>query len=319
MGRYCEGCSNYIGNCRPYGKVWKRYTQCHLFFPYATFFLLSGYTYHIVNDREAFIRHLKKDSKHLILPCLIVSAISIIASWYQGNIYDATSFWQITKSKGDALWWASGIIVNGHPGIGPIWFLFSLFWAKFLLNALHLLFPGKYIGGVYVFLGLAGIALGIKGKWLPQNMDVTFVAILFIYLGMLWRKYHEFVEEHADILFLMAISFWSFCLCFDQYIEMAGRHYPYIALSVIEAVCGSFAVCWLCKALAQNVFVKNITLFIGIHTLLIFLVHDLDIIVAPLWQTSSYWLTCITRVLIVLSISFLLHTFRYCWKSMKSV
>ena len=282
------------------------------------FFLLSGYTYRLANDRETFIRRLKKGCRHLILPCLIVSVISIIASWWQGNVHDAASFWQITKRMGDALWWASGVGVHGHPGAGAIWFLFSLFWAKTLMDGLHLLFPGKYIGGMYVFLGLAGIAIGIKGKWLPQNMDVTFVAILFIYLGMLWRKYHEVIEKHVEILFLLAVSFWISCLCFDQYIEMATRHYPYLVLTLVEAVCGSFAVCYLCRALAQNVYVKGIALFVGIHTLLIFLVHHLDWIAAPLWQTSSYWLTCVTRVAVVLAVSFLLHGIRYYWRKMRA-
>ncbi|MGN0950010.1 MAG: acyltransferase family protein [Mitsuokella sp.] len=56
------------------------------------FFLLSGYTYRLANDRDMFIRRLKKGCKHLILPCLIVSVISIIASWWQGNVHDAASY-----------------------------------------------------------------------------------------------------------------------------------------------------------------------------------------------------------------------------------
>ena len=283
------------------------------------FFLLSGYTYHLANNREAFLKHLKKGFKHLIVPCIIVSLISIFTLWLQGNMHDLSSLWKITKNMSNGLWWASGVSVHGHPAAGAIWFLFSLFWAKTLMDGANLLFPGKYIGGIYVFFGLAGIALGVKGKWLPQNLDVTLVVILFVYLGMLWRKYNEVIEKHADILFLIAVSFWTSCLYFDQYIEMAGRHYPYIAMCLIEAICGSFAICWMCRALSQNIYLKGIMLFIGFHTLLIFLVHHLDWILAPLWHTSSYWLTCVTRVLIVLGVSFLLHVLRYCWQKRQTI
>lgn len=278
------------------------------------FFLLSGYTYRMANDRATFIRHVKKGCKHLLLPCLFVVLVFAIAWWWQGNVHDAATLWQVAKRMADALWWASAITVRSHLGINIAWFLVSLFWAKFLIDALHLLFPGKHTGALYVFLGFAGIALGSRGKWLPQNMDVTFVAVLFLYLGMLWRRHHDLIEKYAEILFLVAVAVWGSCLCLDQVLNMSGRQYPYLALSIVEAVFASFAVCRGCMTLAQNAYVRGVTLFIGVHTMLIFLVHCLDWMAVPLWQTSSYWLTCATRVGFVLAVAFLVHLLRCCWQ-----
>lgn len=72
--------------------------------------------------------------------------------------------WETVKRTGDALWWASGVKVHSHPGAGAIWFLFSLFWAKTIIDGLNLMFPGKHMGYILAFVGLMGIAIGSKGK-----------------------------------------------------------------------------------------------------------------------------------------------------------
>ena len=243
---------------------------------------------------------------------IIVSIIGIFASFILGDGNGIQQLWETVKRTGDALWWASGVKVHSHPGAGAIWFLFSLFWAKTIIDGLNLMFPGKHMGYILTFVGLMGIAIGSKGKWLPQNMDVTLVVILFIYLGMLWKKYQESIEKYAIPLFFLSILIWVSCLHYHIYIEMATRHYPFLTLSILEAVCGSFAICSLCKALAQNTFIRRLTLFIGAHTLLIFLVHHLDWIFRPLWQMPSYWMTCVMRVCSVLMISLCIHVIRCC-------
>ncbi|MFR9054754.1 MAG: acyltransferase family protein [Acidaminococcus intestini] len=276
------------------------------------FFLLSGYTYKMANTATDLYSHIRKGCRHLLLPCIIVSIIGIFASFILGDGNGIQQLWETVKRTGDALWWASGVKVHSHPGAGAIWFLFSLFWAKTIIDGLNLMFPGKHMGYILTFVGLMGIAIGSKGKWLPQNMDVTLVVILFIYLGMLWKKYQESIEKYAIPLFFLSILIWVSCLHYHIYIEMATRHYPFLTLSILEAVCGSFAICSLCKALAQNTFIRRLTLFIGAHTLLIFLVHHLDWIFRPLWQMPSYWMTCVMRVCSVLMISLCIHVIRCC-------
>lgn len=97
-----------------------------------------------------------------------------------GHNYSGQALWIIVKQMVNALWWASGVGVHSHPAVGAIWFLFSLFWAKIIIDGISLLFPNKNKEYIYVFIGLLGLALGIKHKWLPQNLDVTFVTVLFI-------------------------------------------------------------------------------------------------------------------------------------------
>ena len=240
------------------------------------FFLLSGYTYRIAENKQEFWLHVRKGLRHLLLPCVLVAAISALAQWGMGSEHSVSALWMAVQRMTVAFWWASGVDFHSHPGLGALWFLISLFWAKIFLDGIHLLFPNKDNGYIYTFLGILGVFLGIKGKWLPQNMDVTFMVVLFMYLGMLWKKYAAKVEEHEKLLFFSAVIFWLICLHFNVYIEMATRQYPYLAISIVEAVCGSYAFCCFCKSLTANRITSVTWQFIGMHTMLIYCLHCLD-------------------------------------------
>ena len=139
------------------------------------FFILSGYTFRLADDFPAFVQRVNKLVRHLIYPSLIVSVIGIFARWLLQDQHTVSALWMITKRMGDALWWASGVGVHAHPGLGALWFLFSLFWAKVFMDGIHLLFPGKKTGYIFVGVGLFGMALGIMGplsRPLPKILRV---------------------------------------------------------------------------------------------------------------------------------------------------
>ena len=144
------------------------------------FFILSGYTHKIVKNYSELSIRLKKYIKALILPSLFISCVVILIQWLSNDNNSLKTLWEISKQMGDSLWWASAGNVRSHPGCGMLWFLFSLFWAKIFIDVIYILFPGKSTGHIYIFLGLLGIILGVQGKWLPQNLDVTLVAMIFI-------------------------------------------------------------------------------------------------------------------------------------------
>ena len=276
------------------------------------FFILSGYTFRIAENKETLIRHLKNNVKHLMLPCLYVTLIAIVASLLIYNTGDGNSVLNVIHRYSVALIWASGVRVYEYPAAGAIWFIISLFWAKFLMDVVSLAFPGKYIQYIFFFVGIAGICLGVSGLRLPQNFDVTFVAIFYVSIGMQWKKYQDLIEKYSELIFIFAITIWFSCLYFCIYIEMATRSYPFYLLSFIESICGTFAVCYLCKALAQNAYVKNAFIFIGVHSLLIFFCHHLDWIAFFFIPHSSYFVYIALRVFVVLSIAFVVYLVKYC-------
>lgn len=168
-------------------------------------------------------------------------------------------------------------------------------------------FQKKRIGIIFLSIGMLGLLLGWRGKWLPQNADVTMVAVLFVYLGMVWKEHAEIFDRYELGISFAASCIWLYCLCLGIYIEMAGRSYPYLSVSVLEAVCGTFAICSLCKALEENKQIKHLMVFIGRHTLLIFLMHCLDWIAVDAWMNHRMWIRNIVRTGMVLGCSLLFY------------
>ena len=271
------------------------------------FFILSGYTMHLAANKTDLVKHLKKNAIHLLGPAVVIAVISIFARWIMVGGYSLESLWQLVKTTVNAYWWASGVNVHNHPGAGAVWFLFSLFWAKAIMDTVSILFPGKKVDYIFAFIGIGGVLLGTKGKWLPQNLDVTMTAILFLYLGMVWREWKTYIQKYETIIFIVAIGIWLYCLSFGLYIEMATRHYPYYATTILEALCGTFAVCSLCKALESNPRLRYVLSFIGMHTLLLFSIHCLDWIAGPIWSNHSMGTMIVLRTGIVLIIGLLVY------------
>ncbi len=65
------------------------------------------------------------------------------------------------------------------------------------MHGYHLaLFFKKRSGIIFLAIGMLGLLLGWRGKWLPQNADVTMVAVLFVYLGMVWKEHAEIFDRY---------------------------------------------------------------------------------------------------------------------------
>ena len=95
---------------------------------------------------------------------------------------------------------------------------------------------------------------------------------------------------------------------------MAGRRYPYLAISIIEAVCGSYAFCCFCRALTANRIISRIWQCIGMHTMMIFCIHCLDWIVLPYWHLPKLGQASCLRVGIVLIIWMMAYSGQYAIK-----
>lgn len=133
------------------------------------------------------------------------------------------------------------------------------------------------------------------------------VAVLFVYLGMVWKAHAEIFDRYELGISFAASCIWLYCLRLGIYIEMAGRSYPYLSVSVLEAVCGTFVICTLCKALEENDQIKNLLAFIGRHTLLIFSFHCLDWVAVDVWLNHRMWIRNIVRTGVVLGCSLLFY------------
>lgn len=115
------------------------------------------------------------------------------------------------------------------------------------MHGCHLaLFFKKRIGIIFLAIGMLGLLLGWRGKWLPQNADVTMVAVLFVYLGMVWKEHAEIFDRYELGIFLrflvygyivcvlVFISKWqgkATLICLSAYLRL----YVVLLLSVVCA------------------------------------------------------------------------------------
>lgn len=224
------------------------------------FFILSGYTFHVAESKEYLSRHFHNNLKHLLLPVLVIVFLKVFFSWLFQSDNSFNECARLVIHYADALFWSSGVRVKSHPGLGAPWFLVSLFGAKLLLDIIRLIFKSEW-NYIVPAVALIGISLSLKGKWLPLNFDVTMGVILFLHMGILWKRFDYLLSRYRGQLFCIALIIWATCLYFGMYIELATRKYPYLFLSIIEGIFGTIIVCNICYALSiqesSHIFLKS--------------------------------------------------------------
>ncbi|MGM9919108.1 MAG: acyltransferase family protein [Lactimicrobium massiliense] len=261
------------------------------------FLILSGYTFHYEKlSCRSFFQKERKDFLQLIVPVIIVHLLiilhGILVDHYNGIIHDELY----------ALAYASGYTPD-RPSLGACWFLVSLFWARLIIRLFNQVVDPDRTVYLCTLCGIFAVFWGPR-KQLLQNFDVTMMTIFFMAAGSLWKSHHELIRKHQIPVFLASTFVWQLCLSRGIFIEMATRSYPYGALCILEAVCGTFAICCICDALRTSKKIRKPFLWLGKHTLLLLCIHCLDSFWIQLWQLpgSGSFQASILRTIIDLGI-----------------
>ena len=261
------------------------------------FFILTGYTIHTVADWQSFWRGLRKDLRYLILPCLGFQAVNLIFSILRyGDV--SGQFVHMLKQ----LYWASAVDHAGHPGIGMLWFLVVLFWAKQMYRLIGLMVKSEFSPVCFFLSACFGKMLSAI-TWLPQSFDLVFVAVLFIWAGSALRQYEQEIRPYWLILFMVGFVFWMYEVQNGVYIEIGTRSYPDFPLSLVEAVAGSMSIFLLAKAISDIKYCALPLTAIGRNTLIILGVHHLDGWAFPIWGNYGGVSLFLFRILFDLSIA----------------
>lgn len=281
-----------VGHTFPYGA----YVRNVIFsFHMPLFLILSGYTFRFSNSWKEIGKKTGNDFRQLILPVFLIMIIGTIYNLLK-NGCTCAYFLDITRRNIDELIWASGINVHSAPALGAPWFLISLFWARLTMRVIGIKLPHDY--AILTGLGCGSVAI-LAGTHLelPQNYDVTLMAIMFMTIGILAREHAEKVRQYKIPLFIVSLLIWLTCLNKGIYIELASRSYPYGMISVIEAVCGSFVccifarICTFCKH-------KKLMNLLGRNTIILLEIHCVDSIWAFVFQGgNSLGIVSVKRVI----------------------
>ena len=280
------------------------------------FFLLSGYTSKRAADAKTYGKHILKNFCCLILPCILVQlGIEAIEFWMKMGEIQLLPMARITGTFYRLFWGCAWGWAGGSPSVGMLWFFITMFWSKVIWEGIGLLFPKKDTA-VCVLVALAGIWYGPE-NYLPQNLDIAMMVVLYYCVGHLVRKHQEdeTLRKMRMPLFWAALCFWVYCAQQGIYVELAIESYPGIVMGILESICGSYVFCILAQEVTEKKVLKKVFSFLGRHTLLIVLVHHMDSLLEEFWVKDDWMMSCVYRGAIVIGISTVIVFVRYLIRS----
>lgn len=276
------------------------------------FFLLSGYTSRRATDWKTYGKHVWKDFFHLILPCILVQlGIETVELWMKVGSIQLLSWAKVTGTLYRLFWGCAWGWASGFPTVGMLWFFITMFWSKVIWEGIGLLFPKKDTA-VCVFVSLIGIWIGFD-HYLPQNLDIAMMVVLYYCIGNLVRRYQEeelYIKWKMPV-FWAALCFWVYYAQQGVYLELAIESYPGIVVGILESICGSYVFCIFAQEVTENQICKRIFSFLGRHTLLIVLVHHMDSLLQQYWQQENWVMSTMHRGVVVIGISAGVIVLRY--------
>ena len=227
------------------------------------FFILSGYTIKKIPPAE-FKKSTFKDFKRLIIPIFIVFAVDFLLQ----ILFCDKALVPLLKSDIKRFIWGTC-----NRGVGRLWFLVALFYSKFCFRLVLNKIP-KYreiflLVGTYIF-SVPGLKIET-----PQNLDLIFVAMLFMDAGYHLRNSVDEDSSKLEKVGIAAFFIWTYLVWEKNiYTDLAQRLYS--PLAIIAALCGSLCVIQLSKLFECSKFLVKVLGFFGKWSLDLLCIHQLD-------------------------------------------
>ena len=274
------------------------------------FFILSCITYKLANNKDEFIKNLKKSFIYLFGTALamyiIHSLIQIIIDW---SFIISLS----PKRIGFYFWDLLRIFILGSGApfdtgkeiIAPLglpWFLIVLFLGRTLFDLLHLTIKNKKVFYTIIFLcSVIGVIMS-RIQWLPLSFDIALSIQPFFLFGERLKTYN--IEKNAKKTIIQSLIIWltiflvikigtSTCL------EIAIRRYPLYPLCFISAIGGTLTVSCFSQLISKFKKICVPIKYLGRNTVIMLWVHYFDELYKPYISLfSNQYLNVLTILLI---------------------
>ncbi|PEU35504.1 acyltransferase family protein [Bacillus toyonensis] len=221
------------------------------------FFVLSGYTFKALNEREEFLPWLKRRAKQLLIPYLSFSIIiTLLKSGievYQGNF----NIMSILDNGFRIIY--GGQLLTGLFGV--FWFITCLFLTQVVFALILIKF--KKVKHQLIIIGIAYLLAHIEAKLLdihnvpvPWNADVVLIAIVYYAFGFYYRDFiANTIKRKLSAIILLSIS----CLFiigeysgfFTYSLDLKIHLYNNLILDLIIPISFTLTVCvisyWISK------------------------------------------------------------------------
>ena len=237
------------------------------------FFLISGY---FLSDKLTMEEFIKKKAKRLLLPYLVtcifitigVTLRDIIVTNSIQEVVTDIKIWVIASAYG------SGSVEHTTPfyikQIGALWFLLAMFFAVVIVR-FFMQFQYGYIGI------LLTAYLGYKTSdmiWLPLSVQAGMTAALFVYLGVLARKYRILDQKIHPVIKSGLVALWCVCIIYAGKLYMVRNYYENGWLDIAGALAGSYLVLLAARVVEENTkILSGVLRYYGKNSLLVLCFH----------------------------------------------
>ena len=273
------------------------------------FFILSGMTTRYSENFGEFIRKVFRSAIKLLLPAVILYFIITLIDFI--NSYGTVDLREYFMMRLRILYYASGVRVKAKagyiPALGMLWFLFSLFSGRILVDGIQLVLKNKQlITATVAALTVAGVVLGNR-KWLPGSFDITLAVLCFLWFGNCIKSVH--FQKHLYPFVVVTAAIWGGTLMVSlfvrgTYLELAARKFPLFPLCYITAVAGSLFVIGIGIILDTHKILSDPFAWLGRNSMRIYCVHAMDYLLSKFWNISDNgFLNGIVRILLDVAVS----------------
>lgn len=207
------------------------------------FFLISGYFIKPLSIKEGLSKYAKSYLKPYLITALASLAIIISIDRFclaNGGIKTLSIDWIVrwTFASGSA---NGKELLSATPIVGPIWFLFALFWACLIYSRLKMSFSGFGLM-VLVFTTFILAQTSIHVVRLPFSLQAGFSSVLFLWGGDLARNYKIIEKLGGNIVVIFCVLFiWLVCILKGS-VSVSHCVYGLGLISVVGAITASLIV-----------------------------------------------------------------------------
>lgn len=199
------------------------------------FFILSGYLYR--DEKKNFRYHIGKKAKSLLVPYFSFAFIHFII-WIVKYQPDIETIQQTLSS----IFWIN--TNNGLPIANALWFLPCMFFATILFDCIHRMCGSKLIKESICVVIIVCVGIFMPSYTyieFPWALFQAFVAVGFIYIGVLLKKYDVIDKisvlciRQFSILTIFSTIFSGLMIMLHQEVNMRTSSYGCFFMFIINA------------------------------------------------------------------------------------
>lgn len=203
------------------------------------FFLVSGMFIKGLPLKEGFFKY----SKRLLIPFAITGVITLVIlgifAIVLGRPMTTIVFHRTITTIFATTALDPNVLFGEMDNVGPIWFLFGMFWACWITSYLR----HKYdtITQIIFSLSLFAIAgLSIKAIRLPFSLQAGMAAVILLYVGLAIKAYDmvDKIKNLPKVVITLLLISW-FVAAWKSRVDISLCKYPFGLISMITAVFAS--------------------------------------------------------------------------------